>query len=478
MENIKVVVRFRPQNKKEENKDDMCLNIDTENNTVHLTEHTREHNFIFDKVFDGNSSQEMLYCSVAKNLVEWVCKGYNSTIFAYGNTGSGKTYTMFGSFDSQRGIIPRACEGLFQIINSSQDVIEAAMKCSFIEIYREHIRDLLAIHSVISTPSPAGNLRIRQNNIKGVYVQGALEKYVYTAEDILNIIGEGVLQRATASTALNSVSSRSHAVLTLTLAQITEDGVEIISKLNLVDLAGSENVGKSEAHGTTLIEAQKINKSLSCLANVIFALTEKEREHIPYRDSKLTFLLQDSLGGNSKTVIIATASPSVLSYSETVNTLKFAHRAKEIKNVPKVNRNESNANLLKTIDTLNKKISELESKLEDSKIIIQAVEQTKEENKENVLLRTRCERMDRTIGLLRLETDKEAQRREEAGKIFEKQRNLCQLTAQNLYRAKMENYSFSCLIDRYRLLCKSLKEIVDKPEILHMATTRIPEELI
>jgi kinesin family protein 5 len=176
----------------------------------------------------------------------------------------------------------------------------------------------------------------------------------------MSVIKEGAAQRTTASTNLNNTSSRSHAVLTITLTQKLQDGSELTSKMHLVDLAGSENVGRSEVTGTTLAETQAINKSLSCLGNVIFALTEKGREHIPYRDSKLTFLLQDSLGGNSKTCIVCTATPSVTCYSETVNTLKFAKRAKEIRNIPKLNRSDSPVNLQRIIEQLQKRISELE----------------------------------------------------------------------------------------------------------------------
>jgi len=257
---------------------------------------------------------------------------------------SGKTYTMFGNADvkNQLGIIPRTCEELFNIINSKDDVIEAQLKCSFLEIYMEQIKDLLQNNSK--------NLKIRQNN-DNVYVQGLTEKYVYNTNDIMNQIKTGYQYRSIASTALNNTSSRSHAVLTLTLTQKIQDNSIITSKLHLIDLAGSENVAKSEAQGITLTEAQNINKSLSCLGNVIYALTEKNRDHIPYRDSKLTYLLQDSLGGNAKTVLIATANPAV--YNETLSTLKFAKRAKEIKNAPKINKNDSIENLLATIEKLN-----------------------------------------------------------------------------------------------------------------------------
>jgi kinesin family protein 5 len=352
-ENIQVAIRFRPISKKETC--DYTLEIDEKQNIVEITESGEKEpgRFSFDHVFHSKTSQESIFNNVAKNAIHWVCQGYNATIFAYGTTGSGKTFTMFGD-EKNKGIIPRSCETIFSIINSKDEVIEANMKCSFLEIYREQIKDLLY------NGNNGESLKLRQHPTKGVYVQGLVEKYVYSAEDILNTIKEGSLQRTIACTALNNASSRSHAVLTLIIQQKMTDGSEIVSKLHLIDLAGAENVSKSEVQGLNLTEAQNINKSLSCLGNVICALTEKGREHIPYRDSKLTYLLQDSIGGNSKTILIATASAV---YSDTINTLKFAKRAKEIKNIPKINKNESIAVLLQTISNLHKKIALLESKI-------------------------------------------------------------------------------------------------------------------
>ena len=287
-------------------------------------------------------------------MVESVSNGYNGTIFAYGSSGSGKTYTMFGT-DEEMGIIPRVCEGIFRS-GGSNATLDRHIKFSFIEIYNDRMRDLLNVVN--------DDLHIR-NCEKGIYIPGLTEKLVYNSDDILSSISLGIKQRRITSTSVNNVSSRSHAVLTITITQLGADESEIIGKINLVDLAGSENVGKSEVHGVALSEAQNINKSLSSLGNVINALTEVGRDHIPYRDSKLTYLLQDSLGGNSKTIIIASINPVISNMSETLGTLKFAKRAKEIKNVPKMNKNASTLNLLKTIENLNKKIELLEQKLSD-----------------------------------------------------------------------------------------------------------------
>ena len=477
-ENVRVAIRFRPPNKKEED-DSGFLQINSKENTIHISQPDSDKHvfqqFTFNHVFKRDTTQEEIFDTVAKNAVEWVCEGYNSTVFVYGCTSSGKTFTMFGHENGNKnlqGIIPRACNELFMIVNNNEDVVEATMKCSFFEIYREHIRDLL------NSSSNEAELKIRQNPIKGVYVQGLIEKHVCSSQDVLMTIKEGSLQRTVGSTALNAVSSRSHAVLTLMVSQKFSDGSETNSRLHLIDLAGSENVGRSEAQGITLSEAQTINKSLSCLGNVIYALTEKGREHIPYRDSKLTYLLQDSLGGNSKTIIIATASPSSLCYSETLNTLKFAKRAKEIKNAPKINRNESVVNLLKTIEELNKRIAELESKCEESKAIIQAVEKAEPElnglhqNKEIVLLQTKCDRLEKKIISLETDLSQHDQKMNHVREFYEKQRALCQKIARNLYKERIRNCTLTNELEQYQLFYTSIRELITKPAVLAIVVER------
>lgn len=470
-ENVKVVVRFRPFNKKEEKDSpkDFKLNIDIDRGVIDIVSSERNHQYIFDNVFDGNTSQEEVYNAVAKNAVSWVVEGYNSTIFSYGNTGSGKSFTMFGHENGKpelRGIIPRACDSLFENIKSRQDVLEYSIKCSFLEIYREHIRDLL------SPSSEYKDLKIRVDSIKGVYVQSLIEKQVYSPQEILSIIKEGATQRVTASTSLNAVSSRSHAVLTLIISQKLADNSEIISKLHLIDLAGSENVGKSEAQGVTLIEAQMINKSLCALGNVIFALTEKNRDHIPYRDSKLTYMLQDSLGGNSKTILIATASPSFSSYSETMNTFKFAQRAKLIKNAPKVNKQIANPNLQKIIDSMQAKITELEKELEkekeDSKAIIKAIETTNKENKELKFYKARCERLMNRLEKYKQDIEILKNERTEDENIFDKQRELAETVSLSLMTQTITNSKLNRELEQYKSIYESLKDSKDHPEILSM----------
>lgn len=413
-ENVQVVLRFRPPTEK----DTISTGLEISDTSVCVSDRNTTHEFTFDYVFGGDSTQDSVYDKVARSAVESVCNGYNSTIFAYGCSGTGKTFTMFGDVESgQSGIIPRACESIFR--NMNKELLTWTVKISFIEIYNENIRDLLNRRN--------SDLAIRKCE-KGIYIQGLTEKLVYGPDDILSSISEGSKQRTVTSTHVNSVSSRSHALLTITLTQTGIDESEIVSKLNLVDLAGSENVGRSEVHGVALAEAQNINRSLSALGNVINALTEVGRDHIPYRDSKLTYILQDSLGGNSKTVIIATASPNIAVVSETLSTMKFAKRAKEIKNAPKVNKNESYTNLLKTIEMLNKKINILEHKLADSEHLNRGVSEE--------LMKSMIERWETKINCLDRELEGERTRNKNLLELFEKQRELCINISRELMKEK------------------------------------------
>lgn len=457
IENIKVAVRFRPFNKKESDTDKY---IDIENNNINITTPEKS-SFTFDYVFDGSSTQEEVYNKTSKLAIELVCQGYNATIFTYGNTGSGKSFSMFGHENNKyelRGIIPRACDDIFNIINNNENKVESRIKCSFLEIYQERIRDLL-----IPKKGYDPNLKIRNTVSKGVYVQGLVEKFVYCSDDILNIIKEGATQRSVASTSLNSVSSRSHSVLTIFITQVLADGSEIDSKVHLIDLAGSENVGKSEVQGINLSEAKMINKSLSSLGNVINALTEQGREHIPYRDSKLTHLLQDSLGGNSKTIVICTASPSNLSSTETLSTLKFAKRVKEIKNIPKINKNESVTNLLKTIETLNKKVVEYEA-------IIKAIEENENDGDEVILLRTRNEILENRIEMVESQLSKEKEINTKLEEVLDRQKDI----TFKLYRKYMgEKTTLNRLeteLNHYKYFYNNIKDA--KPEIIPLILER------
>jgi kinesin family protein 5 len=452
-----VVIRFRPFNLKEDRTIGGFFDIKPIENTVIVNDNNTTSNFYFDNVFDTMSTQEEIFNDIAKNAIDWVVQGYNSSIFSYGPTSSGKTFTMFGDNDNP-GIIPRSCKYIFSCLKDT----EFTIKCSFLEIYRDKLRDLLDV----STTS--NELKIRQHATKGIYLQGIKEKLVYNPDEIMDHIKEGMNQRITSATALNTVSSRSHAILTITITQTLSDGSEMISKLNMIDLAGSENVSKSEVQGINLLEAQTINKSLSALGNVIYALTEKGREHIPYRDSKLTFLLQDSLGGNSKTIIIGTASPSKNCLSDTIETMKFIKRAKNLKNNPKVNKNESIESLLKTIESLKKRIKELEEGYEDTQKIIKT--ETTDTNKETQLYKTKCERYETKIKILSSEFESELERGKRVREIFDKQRELSQKTARELYKEKMKSFVINNELLQYKSMYNILKDC--KPDLYESVINR------
>ncbi len=276
--------------------------------------------------------QEYVYACAAKPIVKDVLNGYNGTIFAYGQTSSGKTHTMEGVIGDTKleGIIPRIVNDIFNHIYGMEENLEFHIKVSYFEIYMEKVQDLL-------DPSKV-NLAIHEDENKSVYVKGATERFVSSPEEVLKAIEEGKSNRHIAATLMNAQSSRSHSVFLIHIKQKNlENHKKLSGKLYLVDLAGSEKVGKTGASGNVLKEAQTINKSLTMLGIVISALSEGNRSHIPYRDSKLTRILQESLGGNSKTTIIICASPAAVNEHETKSTLEFGKRAKTIKNVVAVN---------------------------------------------------------------------------------------------------------------------------------------------
>jgi len=306
--------------------------------------------FTFDRVFDMASHQADIFDFSIRPTVDDILNGYNGTVFAYGQTGAGKSYTMMGSDidDSvQKGIIPRIVEQIFASILASPGNIEYTVRVSYMEIYMERIRDLLAPQN--------DNLPVHEEKNRGVYVKGLLEIYVSSVQEVYEVMRRGGLARAVAATNMNQESSRSHSIFVITVTQKNvETGSAKSGQLFLVDLAGSEKVGKTGASGQTLEEAKKINKSLSALGMVINALTDGKSTHIPYRDSKLTRILQESLGGNSRTTLIINCSPSSYNDQETLSTLRFGVRAKAIKNKAKVNAELSPTelkNLLKKAQT-------------------------------------------------------------------------------------------------------------------------------
>ncbi|OPJ71420.1 hypothetical protein AV530_004888 [Patagioenas fasciata monilis] len=291
--------------------------------------------FTFDAVYDASSKQADLYDETVRPLIDSVLQGFNGTIFAYGQTGTGKTYTMQGAWaePEKRGIIPSSFEHIFTHISRSQNQ-QYLVRASYLEIYQEEIRDLLA-------KDQSKKLELKENPETGVYIKDLSSFVTKNVKEIEHVMNLGSQTRSVGSTNMNEHSSRSHAIFLITIecSETGPDGEEHIrvGKLNLVDLAGSERQSKMGAHGERPKEASKINLSLSALGNVISALVDGKSTHIPYRDSKLTRLLQDSLGGNAKTIMVATLGPASHSYEESLSTLRFANRAKNIKNKPRVN---------------------------------------------------------------------------------------------------------------------------------------------
>ncbi|KAK6191707.1 hypothetical protein SNE40_003322 [Patella caerulea] len=343
---VKVIVRCRPMNEREKNlncKDVLVMDSSRGLCTIKNPGDPKAppKHFTFDGSYFTDSTTEQIYNDIAYPLVEGVTEGYNGTIFAYGQTGCGKSFSMQGITDppTQRGIIPRAFDHVFETV-SVTDGTKFLIHAAYLEIYNEEIRDLLGKDS-------KAKLDLHEHPEKGVYVNGLSMHPVHNVSECQKVMDKGWRNRATGATLMNADSSRSHSIFTiyLEMANVDESGEEHIraGKLNLVDLAGSERQAKTGATGDRLKEATKINLSLSALGNVISALVDGKSKHIPYRDSKLTRLLQDSLGGNTKTMMVACLSPADNNYDETLSTLRYANRAKNIKNKPKINEDPKDA---------------------------------------------------------------------------------------------------------------------------------------
>lgn len=345
-ESVKVVVRCRPMNDKEKaSKFEQMVSVDVKLGQI-MVRNPREASelpkvFTFDSVYDCNSKQIDLYDETFRPLVDSVLLGFNGTIFAYGQTGTGKTYTMEGvrNDPERRGVIPNSFEHIFTHISRSQNQ-QYLVRASYLEIYQEEIRDLLS-------KDQSHRLELRERPDTGVYVKDLSSFVTKSAREIEHVMNVGNQNRSVGSTNMNEHSSRSHAIFVITV-ECSELGVDgenhiRVGKLNLVDLAGSERQTKTGAQGERLKEATKINLSLSALGNVISALVDGRSSHIPYRDSKLTRLLQDSLGGNARTVMVANIGPASYNVEETLTTLRYANRAKNIKNKPHVNEDPKDA---------------------------------------------------------------------------------------------------------------------------------------
>uniref|UniRef100_A0A2K6TE04 Kinesin-like protein n=1 Tax=Saimiri boliviensis boliviensis TaxID=39432 RepID=A0A2K6TE04_SAIBB len=368
-DNVKVVVRCRPLNEREKS---MCykqaVSVDEMRGTitVHKTDISNEppKTFTFDTVFGPESKQLDVYNLTARPIIDSVLEGYNGTIFAYGQTGTGKTFTMEGvrAVPELRGIIPNSFAHIFGHIAKAEGDTRFLVRVSYLEIYNEEVRDLLG-------KDQTQRLEVKERPDVGVYIKDLSAYVVNNADDMDRIMTLGHKNRSVGATNMNEHSSRSHAIFTITI-ECSEKGIDgnmhvRMGKLHLVDLAGSERQAKTGATGQRLKEATKINLSLSTLGNVISALVDGKSTHVPYRNSKLTRLLQDSLGGNSKTMMCANIGPADYNYDETISTLRYANRAKNIKNKARINEDPKDA-LLRQFQ---KEIEELKKKLEEGEEI-------------------------------------------------------------------------------------------------------------
>ncbi|KAI2668173.1 Kinesin-like protein KIF16B [Labeo rohita] len=371
MASVRVAVRVRPMNRREKDLSAKCI-IEMEGNKTTITNlkipdgvtgdsvRERTKTFTYDFSYDSSDcknasfvSQEKVFKDLGTDVLKAAFEGYNACIFAYGQTGSGKSHTMMG-IPGDVGLIPRICEGLFSRISGMTRRDEASFRT---EIYNERVRDLLR-----RKMAKTYNLRVREHPKEGPYVEDLSKHLVQNFSDVEELMEAGNINRTTASTGMNDASSRSHAIFTINFTQAKFDAEmpsETVSKIHLVDLAGSERADATGATGVRLKEGGNINKSLVTLGNVISALADlsqeggnshlkKKQVFVPYRDSVLTWLLKDSLGGNSKTIMIATVSPADVNYGETLSTLRYANRAKNIINKPTINE-DSNVRLIREL---------------------------------------------------------------------------------------------------------------------------------
>ncbi|XP_029989667.1 kinesin-like protein KIF16B isoform X3 [Sphaeramia orbicularis] len=376
MASVRVAVRVRPMNRREKDLTAKCI-IKMEGTKTSITnmkipdgvsgDSVRERikTFTYDFSYDSTDcksssfvSQEKVFRDLGSDVLKAAFEGYNACVFAYGQTGSGKSYTMMGN-PGDAGLIPRICEGLFSRISDTTrwDAASFRTEVSYLEIYNERVRDLLRRKS-----TQTYNLRVREHPKDGPYVEDLSKHLVQNYSDVEELMEAGNINRTTASTGMNDVSSRSHAIFTINFTQAKFDAEmpsETVSKIHLVDLAGSERADATGATGVRLKEGGNINKSLVTLGNVISALADmtqdgvntnlkKKSVFVPYRDSVLTWLLKDSLGGNSKTIMIATISPADVNYGETLSTLRYANRAKNIINKPTINE-DANVRLIREL---------------------------------------------------------------------------------------------------------------------------------
>ena len=295
---------------------------------------THRSSFEFDLIFPPSASQEEVFEALGRPLVADVLKGYNGTLFAYGQTGSGKTYTMYGTEDCP-GLVPRTAEAVFEAVERQASEVEVSIKCAMMEIYKEQLRDLLDL-------SASQALKIKETPCEGVYVEGLRSEWVTSPYELTQVIEAALLTRVVSATHQNAHSSRSHLLCILAIEQKLQNGTLQTGTFNLIDLAGSEKLRSFDPLSPSIEETKKINYSLSVLGQVISALSNQAK-HVPFRDSKLTRVLQESLGGNCKTTLVACCAGAEMWVEDTLSTLKFAERVRGIRNRVKVNTKQSAA---------------------------------------------------------------------------------------------------------------------------------------
>ena len=485
-ERIRVAVRVRPP--VDNRTESLVANLEIDNDVISISaSEKRSHKFAFDRVFGRSTAQSDIHLAVGRPCVRSLLDGYNTTIFAYGQTGSGKTFTMYGKdckesrkWDSKSlrdsdGLVPRMTAELFsELVDRSDEVgtlvrrsskvscdetisetnsastnaaaaddddedddrsreheeeeIVYAIKCSFVEIYNETVRDLL-----VSSSTRGTRLRVRETDRDGVWIEGATQTFVTSANDVSQLVRAGLERRTVASTLMNQHSSRSHCVFTLHLHQSGfSNGTTKTSCMNLVDLAGSERVLKSgvskNGESAAFREARSINQSLTCLGSCIHALTESNRKHIPYRDSTLTHMLKESLGGNARTYLITTVSSMASDVAESIGTLRFGSRAKTVQLHAQVNVQKSAAQLSVELATMRRLVETLEEENANLRLICDsaakasndAVEET--QLSENVVLKATISSLLAQVARLGAEASSARREREDAESTIETMR--------------------------------------------------------
>jgi len=345
-EAIRTFSRFRPRNKAEmlnnENPKEVIWIRNNQTAEVEMPETKKKRKFTFDHIFPLDATQSQVFDVLGTSIVENVLNGFHSTLFAYGQTGAGKTFSLVGKLDNPNlfGLMPRCASYIVNRLDKNPEVVKWDLQLQACEIYLEQVRDIL----VKSNKS----LNIRQKKNGETYIEGISQKTVKTTQEIFELMNTAFSNRATASTNMNSESSRSHCAFCIFVNQEWSDGQKKRARLYIIDLAGSERVSKTGAKGAVFEEAKAINSSLTALGNCINGLSTGKK-HVNFRDSKLTYLLKDSLKGNCKTALLVAMTMDDWNLDETVSTLRFAERAKQIKNKVKINRDYSPAELKKLI---------------------------------------------------------------------------------------------------------------------------------